>query len=206
MYADTLQMTIPQRTDYLYPTIAFEHLNAATGIFFILGLIASTYASSDSALTALTTSFCVDFLNFEKKAITNDASGESRQGRVRTWVHLGFSVLFVVIILILDAFSSDAVINLIFRIAGYTYGPLLGLFSFGLFTSRQLHPYTIPLPGGRRLSPVLLICLAAPAITWIIEVTCKSWFDIGFLTILLNGILTFVGLLLISHRKAEEIG
>lgn len=199
LYADALKMGIPARTDYLYPTIAFEHLSAATGIFFILGLIASTYASSDSALTALTTSFCVDFLNFEKKAAGAEGAHEGKQGRIRTLVHLGFSVLFVVIILILDAVSSDAVINLIFRIAGYTYGPLLGLFSFGLFTSRQLNQYAIPI-GKFKLPLVLLICVAAPAITWLIEVTCKQWLDVGFLNILLNGIVTFAGLMLISKK------
>jgi len=202
LYAGSLGLEIPARTDHLFPKIAFDHLNAAAGIFFILGLIASTYASSDSALTALTTSFCVDFLNFEKapKRLTYDAEGshlyvaeeatEKSQTRLRTWTHLGFSVLFVVIILILNMVSGDAVINLIFKIAGYTYGPLLGLYMFGLFTPYKVRDRFVP-----------AICLAAPLFTWVIDVSCHQWFDVGFLTILINGMLTFFGLWVISYRE-----
>ena len=203
-YAGTLGLEIPARTDHLYPKIAFDHLGIGAGIFFILGLIASTYASSDSALTALTTSFCVDFLKFEKNApIPPDAyAGEAehqaytaavaRQRRLRTLVHLGFSALFVVIILALDALSSDAVINQIFRIAGYTYGPLLGLFMFGLFSPLQVRDRWVP-----------LVCVLAPALTWVIEVSAKQWFDVGFLTILINGLITYAGLLAISYRDND---
>ncbi len=204
-YAGSLGLQIPTRTDHLYPQIAFNHLGTATGIFFILGLIASTYASSDSALTALTTSFCIDFLNFEKRTprpldeYATDAekqafiTAEKQLHRTRIMVHLGFSALFVVIILLLDAISNDAVINLIFRIAGYTYGPLLGLFMFGLFTKLKLRDQWVP-----------YICLAAPALTWVIESGCKSFFDVGFLTILINGMITFFGLWVISYQEAEN--
>lgn len=202
LYAGSLGLEIPARTDHLYPKIAFDHLGMAAGIFFILGLIASTYASSDSALTALTTSFCVDFLNFEKNAPDrpHDYASETEmaayeravrnQRRLRSAVHLGFAVLFVVIILLLEALSSDAVINIIFKIAGYTYGPLLGLFSFGLFTNFKIH--------DRR---VLIVCILAPFLTWAIEAGCKQWFDVGFLTILINGLITFFGLWVISYRE-----
>jgi Na+/proline symporter len=203
LYAGSIGLEIPARTDQLYPKIAFGHLDAAAGIFFILGLIGSTYASSDSALTALTTSFCVDFLNFEKGEKTNPEQAaydtdyaarqqalERQQQRTRTLVHLGFSALFVVIILILNAISDSAVISLIFKIAGYTYGPLLGLFSFGLFTDFKIRD---------RFAPY--ICLAAPALTYLFEVSCKQWFDVGFLTILINGIFAFVGLWAISYRE-----
>ncbi|MEY3238599.1 MAG: hypothetical protein RIR11_37, partial [Bacteroidota bacterium] len=151
MYANSLGIEIPTKSDQLYPKIAFSHLDAAAGIFFILGLVASTYSSSDSALTALTTSFCVDFLNFEKKAnipkdpYISDSENEARRAAVekelhrqRTYVHLGFSLAFVLIIQLLHAFSDGAVLGLIFKLAGYTYGPLLGLFAFGLFTKLSL--------------------------------------------------------------------
>jgi Na+/proline symporter len=202
VYAGNLGLEIPARTDHLYPKIAFDHLGTAAGVFFILGLIASTYASSDSALTALTTSFCVDFLNFEKQKVVIDpyadghsqmvqaAALEKRLRKQRTWVHLGFSALFVVIIMVLNMISNDAVINLIFRIAGYTYGPLLGLFTYGLFTNWTLRDRWVP-----------YVCVAAPALTWVLEVSSKSWFDVGFLTILINGVITFVGLLLITEKK-----
>ncbi|MCW5922423.1 MAG: sodium:solute symporter [Saprospiraceae bacterium] len=204
LYTSTLGLEVPPRTDHLYPKIAFDHLGLGAGIFFILGLIASTYASSDSALTALTTSFCVDFLNFEQNAPTppHEYADESehlayqkavqRQRRQRTLVHLGFSILFIIIILALNAWSSDAVINLIFKIAGYTYGPLLGLFMFGLFTNLKI-----------RDRWVILICVLAPVLTWVVEVSCKRWLDVGFLTILINGLITFFGLWVISYREND---
>ncbi|MCC6459752.1 MAG: sodium:solute symporter [Saprospiraceae bacterium] len=221
LYANSLGIEIPGRTDQLYPKIAFGHLDTAAGIFFVLGLIASTFASSDSALTALTTSFCVDFLHFEKKQQHPDAyateaekleyaevSGRQLK-RARTLVHLGFSGVFVVIILLLNAFSNGAVISLIFKIAGYTYGPLLGLFAFGLFTNLHLHAWSLRIPlsrvsaryGDVSVPGVLLVCLAAPSLTWAIEVGCKQWFDVGFLTILLNGLLTFGGLWIMSYSE-----
>jgi len=207
LYAGSLGLEIPARTDHLYPQIAFNHLNTAAGIFFILGLIGSTYASSDSALTALTTSFCIDFLNFEKGKSSpeqfayaedyhaHQAAIEKRQRRQRTLVHLGFSLAFVLIILILNALSNSAVISLIFQIAGYTYGPLLGLFSFGLFTDLKVRDRLVP-----------YICLAAPLLTWAIETMCKKWFgfDAGFLTILVNGMIAFFGLWAISYRETER--
>lgn len=202
-YAASFGLEIPAKTDHLYPKIAFDHLPTAAGIFFILGLIASTYASSDSALTALTTSFCVDFLGFEKQLVHPNpyASDQERleyatalekqQTRTRTLVHLGFSAAFVVIILLLNALSGDAVINLIFKIAGYTYGPLLGLFIFGLFTTNL----------KVRDKWVLWVCLSAPLLTWGIETGFKKWFDVGFLTILINGLITLLGLWGISYRE-----
>jgi Na+/proline symporter len=208
MYAGSIGLEIPARTDQLYPKIAFGHLDALAGIFFILGLIGSTYASSDSALTALTTSFCVDFLNFEKKKdgeskyfayeeerLEYEHTVELKQRRTRSLVHLGFSGLFVIIILILNAVSDSAVISLIFKIAGYTYGPLLGLFMFGLFTTLQI-----------RDRYVLQICLAAPVLTFLLEYSCKTWagFDAGFLTILINGLITTLGLWAISYRGSGQ--
>jgi len=205
LYAGSLGLEIPARTDHLYPKIAFEHLDTVAGVFFILGLIGSTYASSDSALTALTTSFCIDFLNFEKiphhaeyneagqEVLVPDAAIEARQRRMRPWVHLGFTILFIIVILALNAVSNTAVITLLFKIAGYTYGPLLGLFLFGLFTDLKI-----------RDRFVLPICLAAPVLTFAIEISCKQWVDVGFLTILLNGGLTFFGLWAISYREGQE--
>ncbi len=220
MYATTVGIEPPARTDELYPQIAFYHLSTAAGVFFVLGLIASTYASSDSALTALTTSFCVDFLNFEKKSRHPDpyASEEEKrayldatvaqQRRARMWVHLSFSVIFVLVILLLKALSSGAVITLIFQIAGYTYGPLLGLYGFGLFTQRKLHSWSLrlPRPGGVPLviPAVVVVCVLAPLITWAIEMGCKRWFDVGFLTILINGLLTFSALWAMSYRPRDE--
>lgn len=202
LYANSIGLELPAKSDQLYPKIAFQHLDAAVGIFFILGLIASTYASSDSALTALTTSFCVDFLNFEKVSPPDPYAPEREkqayleqvektQKRQRTLVHLGFSALFVLIIHLLYFSENGAVLGLIFKLAGYTYGPLLGLFMFGLFTRRALADRLVP-----------MICIAAPILTWAIETGIKPWFDVGFLTILLNGLLTTAGLLAISKKTS----
>jgi Na+/proline symporter len=202
MYAGQLGIGIPERTDQLYPKIAFQHLDIVAGVFFVLGLVGSTYASSDSALTALTTSFCIDFLNFDKKKIhpSEYASEAERleyaqaidksQRKTRTLVHLGFSVLFVLIIVILKAISDGAVISLIFKIAGYTYGPLLGLYIFGLFSPLKV-----------RDNLVLYVCIAAPILTWLLDISMKKWFDVGFLTILINGLITLFGLWAISYRS-----
>ena len=98
-------------------------------------------------------------------------------------------------------------ISLIFKIAGYTYGPLLGLFTFGLFTNLHLHPWALRIPrknaGTIEIPAVLLLCIAAPLLTWVIEVGCKKWFDVGFLTILVNGVITFAGLWVMSYREEE---
>lgn len=208
LYAGSIGLEIPARTDHLYPKIAFGHLDSLAGIFFILGLIGSTYASSDSALTALTTSFCVDFLNFEKKKPSENQvyayeedrlkaqqNLEIKHRKTRTMVHLGFSALFVLIILILNAVSDSAVISLIFKIAGYTYGPLLGLFMFGLFTDLKIRDrYVLP------------VCLSAPVLTFCFEWVCKNWanFDVGFLTILVNGLFAIIGLWGISYREKQH--
>lgn len=208
LYAGSIGLEIPARADQLYPKIAFDHLDAVAGIFFILGLIGSTYASSDSALTALTTSFCIDFLNFEKgkdtdvqtfayesERLAHEQAIEVKQRKVRTLVHLSFSGLFVVIILILNAVSDSSVISLIFKIAGYTYGPLLGLFMFGLFTDLKI-----------RDRYALHVCLAAPVLAFIFEFFCQKWagFNVGFLTILINGLFTTVGLWGISYREEQS--
>jgi Na+/proline symporter len=202
MYASTYGIELPAKSDQLYALIAFKYLPAFAAIFFILGLIGSTYASSDSALTALTTSFCIDFLQFEKrsKAAQGDLKIEKRLKRERTLTHLGFSVAFLLLILLLHKWNDDAVINLIFRIAGYTYGPLLGLFMFGLFTKIPIRDKYIP-----------IVCIAAPFITYQLESFAKLELkaDLGFLIILINGLITFVGLLLLidtfkSAKVAEE--
>jgi hypothetical protein len=107
--------------------------------------------------------------------------------------HLGFTFLFFLIILILRAISDGAVISLIFKIAGYTYGPLLGLYIFGLFSTLKV-----------RDNLVLYVCLAAPLVTWLLDLTMKKWFDVGFLTIFINGLITLLGLWAISYRDYDR--
>ena len=197
IYANNVGITLPDRTDYLFPQIAFFNLDTIVGIFFILGLVASTYSSADSALTALTTSVCVDFLGFEKQEAEQEKDQPQRNlKQTRMRVHLIISLVYILIILLLHAVSNQAVITLIFVIAGYTYGPLLGMYVFGLFTPLRVRdPY------------VIVVCLLAPILTYIIA--HNPWFDVGFLTILINGLITFLGLWAISdgtiqNRPGEE--
>ena len=187
IYAANIGIAIPEKTDQLYPTIALHHLSPVVGTFFVLGLIAAAYSSADSALTSLTTSFCVDFLNFEKRE-----EEEREKERTRLYVHIGFSILLFIAIIAFNAVNNDAVIKQLFIAAGYTYGPLLGLFSFGLFTSRTIN--------GKLIIPV---CIAAPIISYFINSYSAQllWgFEFGFLIIALNGLITFAGLYLISSN------
>lgn len=189
IYSANIGVEIPARTDQLYPTLAFQHLPATVGIVFILGLIAAAYSSADSALTALTTSFCIDFLDFEKKT----DKPEAEKKKTRWMVHIGFSVILFIVIVIFNSLSNDSVINELLKIAGYTYGPILGLFVFGMFTKRQLRDkYVIP------------VCIVAPVLSYFINTysaTLLGGFQFGVLIIALNGLLTFLGLWAISYER-----
>ncbi|MFY0593397.1 sodium:solute symporter [Roseivirga sp.] len=181
LYAEQNGIAIPDRTDGLYPLLALNHLGTFAGVVFLLGIIAAAYSSADSALTALTTAFCVDFLNFEKRE-------ENEKKPIRLKVHIAFSVALFIIILIFNGINDDSVINSIFRAAGYTYGPLLGLFSFGLLTKRIVTD-----------KYVLAVCISAPILSYIIDMNTGGW--LGFFVLALNGALTFLGLLAISKSK-----
>lgn len=173
------------KTDQLFPTIALQELSPLVGGIFIIGLIAAAYSSADSALTALTTSFCIDFLNFEK-----DNRSEAAKKRTRLIVHLGFSVLLLVVIVIFNAISDDSVINQLFTFTGYTYGPLLGLFVFGMFTKLEV-----------KNQLVLPVCLIAPVLSYFLnQLLVSNGVDIGFLIFGLNGLLAFLGLLAVAKR------
>ena len=154
------------------------------GITFLVGITAATYASSDSALTALTTSFSVDFMNVQSKT-------EAETIKIKNRVHIGFSAVFVVVILIFHALNSTDLITAIYKIASYTYGPLLGLFAFGIFTKRAVIDKAVP-----------YICLASPLITYILEQVIQNTtgYKFGFENLLLNGLVTIIGLALF-HKK-----
>lgn len=195
LYAANVGLAKPEQSDQLFPTIAIQHLSPLAGITFVLGLIAAAYSSADSTLTALTTSFCIDFLNFEKK----DQS-EAEQKKIRTRVHIGMSAMLFVIILFFGALNNSAVINSLFKAAGYTYGPLLGLFAFSLLTRRHIKD------GMGKW--IVVICVLSPIISYIIDTNSAQWFfgfKLGFLIIALNGLLTFTGLWLISRPAAVPV-
>ena len=176
---------IDAHKDQLFPIIATEGtLGLATATFFLLGLIAAAYSSADSALTSLTTSFSIDILEINKKK-------EKRvQEKIRKKVHVIFSFVLIATILVFKYFIADAsVIAKIFTFAGYTYGPLLGLYTFGLFTKYKLKDKVVP-----------VICLITPILTYIISYYSKEkfGFDFGFFVLVLNGFITFLGLILIK--------
>ena len=188
IYAHKEGIAIPERTDLLFPTIALEHLGPAIGILFILGLIAAAYSSADSALTALTTSFCIDFLNFKKSS-----QPEAEKKKTRVKVHIAFSILLLIVIVSFKALGNEAVINQLLVWAGYTYGPILGLFSFGMMTQRIVPDKYI-----------LIICIISPILSIIINNYSVEWlggFQFGSMIIALNGFLTFMGLWMISKAK-----
>ncbi len=177
------------RTDLLFPEIAFNHLALIPSIIFLLGLTAATFATTDSALTALTTSFCIDFLGMDKE----ENRSKPNVVRTRHAVHITFSFLMFLVIILFNAINDSSVVGMIFRVASYTYGPLLGLYCFGLLVqSKTVQDKFVP-----------LVCLASPAITFLISENSKTllWgyvFDNEL--ILVNGMITLLGLLLISKK------
>lgn len=180
-------------TDHVFPTLALNNFGTIAGIFFLLGITASSYASADSALAALTTGFCIDFLNFNKRE-------EKQKQRLKLIVHIGFSVLFLLIILgtksYVDSNPDTDLIGLILTIAGYTYGPLLGLFSFGIFTKRKLMEIGVP-----------LVCIAVPLICYWLDKNSTELFNgynFGYELLIVNGLLTFLGLWIISKKAIQE--
>ena len=180
-----------QTPDHLYPEIALNHLNIIPGIIFMLGLTAATFATTDSALTALTTSFCVDFLHFDKKADQNDPKLVS----ARHYVHIGFSILMVLVIMVFKLINDDSVVNAIFKAAGYTYGPLVGLFALGMFTKRAVSDKLVP-----------FICILSPILCFFIDMNSVGWFGyaLGFELIILNGLITFILLWLTGSKSTAQ--
>lgn len=181
------------RTDLLFPEIAFHHLSLFPAIVFLLGLTAATFATTDSALTALTTSFCVDFLGMDKEENLN----KPNIVRTRHFVHIGFSMLMFLVILVFNMVNDSSVVTMIFTVASYTYGPLLGLYSFGLFMkSKTVIDKLVP-----------VICVVSPFLTFLINDNSKEWFSgyiFSYEIIIVNGIITFLGLLLISKPATKE--
>ena len=182
------------RTDLLFPEIALNHLSLVPAIVFLLGIIAATFATTDSALTALTTSFCVDFLGMDKAENLH----KKNTVRKRHIVHLGFSALVFFVILVFNAINDSSVVSMIFRVASYTYGPLLGLYAFGLFKkSRNVKDTFVP-----------YICLLSPLITYVLyENSAILFFGYVFDNelILINGMLTYLGLWITSSHNSNKV-
>ncbi|MGE4346963.1 MAG: sodium:solute symporter, partial [Flavobacteriaceae bacterium] len=178
------------RTDLLFPEIAFNHFSIIPAVVFLLGLTAATFATTDSALTALTTSFCIDFLGMDKAKNPSD----KKLVKQRYIVHLGFSLLMFLVILIFNTINDASVVSMIFRAASYTYGPLLGLYAFGLIMkNRNVIDKIVP-----------IICILSPLLTFLIVENSHLIFGnykFDNELIILNGLITFSGLLIFSRKN-----
>ncbi|MFV0591574.1 MAG: sodium:solute symporter [Draconibacterium sp.] len=184
-YAAQKGIDLPSRSDDLFPLLAIKYFGPLAGALFLLGILSAAYSSADSALTALTTSFCIDFLNLDPTA--------AKSKRTRILVHIGFSLLMFFVIVVFRIINNESVVSAVFRVAGYTYGPLLGLFAFGILTKRLVKDRFVPLVG-----------LLSPVLTYIINVNSEAWlggYKFGFELLLLNGLIMFTGLFLLSHKK-----
>lgn len=194
IYANTKGIELPTKTDQVFPQLALKHFPPIVGVTFLIGLIAAAYSSADSAITALTTSFCVDFLGFEKK---QGRVADRQLQKTRYAVHIVFTFLVLAVILIFKYVLAEEVISAVFRVAGYTYGPLLGLYAFGLFVkNRTIRDNFAP-----------IICIVAPILAYIINVNSEAWLGgkLGFAVLILNGALTFIGLWLISYKQTPQM-
>ena len=190
-FAASKGIAIPEKTDQLFPSIALNYVGGVGAIIFILGITAATFSSADSVLTTLTTSFCIDILGYDEEKETKEHKQK------RHYIHIGFALLLFVLIILFKELNNDAVINQVFKFAGYTYGPLLGLFAFGLFNKIKIND---------KLTPI--VCLVAPTICYVLDSNSKQWlngYQFGQELLIINGLLTFMGLWLIKQNSAEKV-
>ncbi|MEO6948552.1 MAG: sodium:solute symporter [Ginsengibacter sp.] len=180
--------------DDLFPTIALNYLPAWVSVIFVVGIISTLFPSADGAITAITSSFCIDILGVKRKGEIK----ESKVKKTRIAVHICFIVVFLICLITFKTIDNKSIIHVILQLAGYTYGPLLGLFSFGILTHRKL----------KNSYSILMICLIAPVICYILSIYDAEWFNgykIGIELLLINGLITFLGLWAISNKKDKAI-
>ncbi|GET30072.1 sodium:solute symporter [Prolixibacter sp. SD074] len=189
MFAAQMEMPLPERTDDLYPLLALNKMSLSVGIVFLLGITAAAYSSADSALASLTTAFCVDFLRFQKRT-------DDKKEKQRKMVHIGFSVILFFVIILFRIINDESVVVALFKVAGYTYGPLLGLFAFGMFTKYEVNDRAVP-----------ILAVTSPLISWAIDTWSEQLlfgYRFGFEILILNGGLMFLGLFLFRKKKYFE--
>lgn len=187
-YAMAQGIDIPKRSDELYPMLALNYFGTLAGIVFLLGIIAAAFSSADSALTALTTSFCVDILNIKKREVKN-------QHRTRMLVHIGFTLLIFCVIIIFNSLNDSSVVSTVFKVAGFTYGPLLGLFAFGLLSKRPVNDKFVP-----------YVVILSPVISVILDYNSAAWFNgyiFGFEILIVNATITCLGLYILKAKGAN---
>ena len=189
MYATQKGITLPVRTDDIFPVLSINYLGPFAGLVFMIGLISAAYPSADGALTSLTTSVSIDFFGLDK----NSHLSELLKRRYRYVIHFSFALILLTVVVIFKAINDRAVIDKLFTVAGYTYGPLLGLFSFGMFTTRSVKDKWVP-----------YVALISPVICYFLSDYSKvllSGYTFGFELLILNGFITFMGLWMLSYRQ-----
>ncbi|MBD8390083.1 sodium:solute symporter [Dysgonomonas sp. BGC7] len=183
-------IALPEKSDQILPMLASEYLGLPVLIFFTIGIIAAAFSSADSALTALTTSVCIDLFNINKE----DAV---KAQKTRKKVHVAVSLVFLLVILAINYIQQENILDTIYKVASYTYGPLLGLFFFGLFCRVNVKDKFVP-----------IVCVLAPILSFFLETYLHRAYNyqVGYEILLINGLLTAFGLLCISHRiKSKQI-
>lgn len=188
LYLYSEQSQLGLKGDDLFPALAMQHFPPVMGLVFVIALISALFPSADGAITALTASFCLDVLGIRRNPDMND----DRQTSIRRQVHLSFAALFLLCVMVFHWIDNRSIVDLILKMAGYTYGPLLGLFAFGVLTKSKLHEKFVP-----------FVCLLAPALTWVLAEQAPilfNGFKFGYELLLVNGLITFFGLSLVKKR------
>ena len=185
--ADSAGLFTKAQTDKLFPAIASQYLGLGVGLFFIIGLISASYPSAGGALTSLTTSFCIDFMDFNKK----ENRSSDQKNKIRKTAHAAFAFLFFMLIMVLYELNNDTVIDLVYKLASYTYGPLLGFFFFGILTKKKVKDPWMP-----------YIAIASPILCYLSDSVGQHWlgFGFGFTILIMNGLFTFMGMWICSKR------
>jgi Na+/proline symporter len=192
LYLFAGNMGVDATGDKLFPAVALGHMPPVVSVIFIIALISALFPSADGAITALTSSFCIDIIGLQRR---NDWT-DSYKKKIRHRVHLGFAAIFLFFVMIFYQVNNPSMIGVILKVAGYTYGPLLGLFSFGILTSRQVNNKLVP-----------IVAILAPLVCFFIDKFQASLFrgfEIGLELLIINGLLTFTGLLIISRRASRS--
>lgn len=184
LFAGQQEIALPEISDNILPTLAEKYLGFPVLIFFTLGIVAASFSSADSALASLTTAVCVDLLEVDKESSEKATS-------VRKKTHIAVSIVFGGIIILINYLGESSIINAIYKIASYTYGPLLGLFAFGLFSKISVKDKFVP-----------YVCIISPILCYLLEILLKTRYDyiIGYELLMINGLFTIIGLLLISKH------
>lgn len=188
-FVESQHISTPVNSDDLYPMLALKYLGLPVGIAFLLGITAAAYSSADSALTALTTAFSIDFLKIEKY-------DEEKRKQIKRRTHIMFSAMMILIILLFRAMNNESIVVAVFKVAGYTYGPILGLFVFGLYFKRKVTDRWVP-----------VIAVLSPLITFFIaksSVFLFNGYQFGFELLIVNGLFTVLGLMLISKKVETQ--